>query len=154
MCDGPFLDLYSTPVETNLKQNLFLVLYLTHGRAVFQGPQRVRIVETDAIHAHRLLVLLAVELQRLQVQVACLLRGPVLVGPPVRVLQEGLAGAAERSVGDGLLFLDHFPTHRALLVELPTLLQTHPAEAVGAGQQHGVLEYALTHGASQVLLER
>lgn len=110
-------------------------------------------VQTDTLHTHGLLVLLTVQLQRLQVQVTGVLAGTFLGRPPVRLFEEGLAGAAERTVGDGLPFLIQVPAHGTLLVDLKTSLQTLPTEAVGTGQQDGVSEDALTHRAGQVLLE-
>lgn len=72
----------------------------------------------------------------------------------VRLFKEGLAGALERTIGDGLVFLTHLPADGTLFVVFPIFHQTLPTEAVGARQQHRVPEYALAYRAGQVLLER
>lgn len=79
-------------------------------------------VEGDAFHTHRLLVLLTVQLQRLQVQVAHCLAGLNGFRSLVWLSKEGLAGAAERTIGDGLAFLKLLPAHGTPLTELQTSL--------------------------------
>lgn len=127
--------------------------YLTHGCSISQGQQPVCAVQTDTVHTHGLLVLLTVQLQRLQVQVAAVLAATLQFRPRVFGLQVGLTGVAERAVGDNLPFLKVLPAQGTPLVVLHTAHLTLPTEAVGAGQQHGVPEDALTHGAGEVLLE-
>lgn len=112
------------------------------------------VVQSDAFHAHRLLVLLAVQLQGFQVQVADCVTGLNGFRSFVRLFKEGLAGATERTIGDGLVFLTLLPADGTLFAVLKIFLQTLPTEAVGAGQQHRVPEYALAYRAGQLLLER
>lgn len=78
----------------------------------------MRVVESDTVRAQRLLILLTVQLQRLQVQVTGVLTGTFLTRPPVVLSEEGLTCAAERTVRDGLSFLEQLPAHGTLLVEL------------------------------------
>lgn len=126
-------------------------LYLTDVCAFIQRPHCVCVVLRHTIHTQRLLVLLTVKRQRLQVEVAedFSARG----GSPVTLPKEARGGAAERAVRDGLLLLVRLSAQRTLVADLPALLLTLPAEAVGARQQHGVLKDALTHRAGEVLLE-
>lgn len=97
-------------------------LYLTNSCSFSHRPQPVRVVKEHAIHAHGLLVLLTVQDQRLQVQLAGVLIDRSLGRPTVWIFEEGLTGVAERTVGDGLAFLEHFPTYGALLFVLHTFL--------------------------------
>lgn len=129
-----------------------VALYLTNFCSLIHRPQSVRVVKEHAVHAHGLLVLFTVQGQRLQVQFAGVLSDTSLGRPTVWIFEEGLTGVAERTVGDGLAFLESLPTHRALLSVLHTFLQTFPTEAVGTKQQHRVAEDFPTHGALEVLL--
>lgn len=108
-------------------------------------------MESDTVHAHGLLVLLAVQLQSLQMEVTYV---PTRFGAPALLFQEGLTRGTERAVGDGLILLELRPTHRTLPVELPASLQAFSAEGVSAGQQYGVSVDALADRACQVLLKR
>lgn len=130
-------------------------LYLTDVCAFIQRPQSVCVVLGHTIRTQRLLVLLTVKRQRLQVEVA---DNDVVVsargGSPVTLPKEAHGGVAERAVRDGLWLIRRVSAHRTRLVDLQAPLQTLPAEAVGARQQHGVLEDALTHGAGEVQPKR
>lgn len=108
------------------------------------------------VHTQRALILLAVKLQRFQVDVTAnvFVRGSNRNGSPVILSEEARGGVVECAVRDGLSLLKWLSAHRALLAELPASIKTLPAEAVSARQQHGVLEDALTHGAGEVLPER
>lgn len=129
-------------------------LYLAHGSTLSQGPQSVIAVLGDTVHAHGLLVLLTVQLQRLQVKVADLLIGRVLGRPQVALPEEALGGVVEGSVTDSVaLFIPH-PADGTRPVEGPAFLLTFPTKAVGTRQQDGVPEDSLTYRTCQVLPER
>lgn len=129
-------------------------VYLTDGDRLCQGPQLVCGVQSDAVHTNRLLVLLAVQLQRLQVQVTAGLALPFADPPQLWVCDEGLADVAESAVGDRLAFRESLPAQRTNLPdELHTSFQTFLTEAVATGQHHGVLEDVPTHRTRQLLLE-
>lgn len=109
----------------------------------------------DTIHADRLLVLLTVQPQRLQVQVADLLLELDLDGPQIVLLEEALAGVVEGSVTDSAaLLVGNSADGTRPVVELPAFLLTFPTEAVGTRQQDGVPEDTLTHRTRQVQPER
>lgn len=86
----------------------------------------MRVVQSHTVRTQRLLVLLAVQLQRLQVQVTGVLAGTRLSRPQVVLSEEGLARAAERAVGDGVALLERLPAHGTPLVELRASLETFP----------------------------
>lgn len=108
-------------------------LYLTYRYSIPQGMQPVRTVESDTFHAQRLLILLTVQLQRLQVQVTAFLVSANRVRPQVCLFKKCLTGAAEGTVGNGLLFLKRRPADGTSFAVLETSLQTLPTETVGAG---------------------
>lgn len=101
-------------------------------------------VHRGAVHAHGHLVLHAVEPQGLVVQVTVDLTGHGLS------LLEGLAGVLQVSVRYGPVLPEGLSADGAPGVDLPGPVPAAPAERVGAGQQHGVSEDALTHGAGQL----
>lgn len=125
--------------------------------ALLERPQLVRVlvrgVQGHAVRAHGLLVFLAVEEQLLHVQLAHVVAGARLRRHRTRVFAEGLACGAERAVGDFLSFPHLLPAQGALPGEALVGLQTLPAEAVGAGQQHRVAVDSVTQGAGEVLLQ-
>lgn len=83
---------------------------------------------------------------------ACLDGG--LGGPLPPCLQDGLAHASQHDVGGRLRVGRDAAAHGALarLPLAPEAQQTRPADAVRAGQQHGVLEHVAANRAEKVLL--
>lgn len=130
-------------------------LYLAEALSLFERQQPVRAVEGDALHAHGLLILLTVQLQRLQMNVADFHGAPILVvRRPHCLTKEALARAFERAVRHGLRLLAFGSADRTLARLLPAPEQAAAAEAVGARQHQRVVVDALTDRTGQVLLER
>lgn len=93
----------------------------------------VRSMQGHAVDAYGLLVLHAVEGQRLPVHLTGVLGGGRLRQCGVSEPNVSLAGVLEREIGHFLPGLHLRPAQRALLGESPVGLQTRPAEAVRAG---------------------
>lgn len=112
----------------------------------------MRLVQRDTVHADGLLVFLAVQLQRFQVNPADIIARTFVASQPVATAAKGLASVAESTIGDSLSLGKVRPTHGTSAVRSAALVQTLPAEAVGARQQAGVLVETGTHGATKLLL--
>lgn len=107
-------------------------------------------MQGHAVDAYGLLVLHAVEGQRLPVHLTGVLEGGRLRQCGVSEPDVSLAGVLEREIGHFLPGLHPRPAQRALLGESPVGLQTRPAEAVRAGQQHRVAVDREAQGAGEV----
>lgn len=111
------------------------------------------VVQGDTVHTHWLLVLLAVQHQRLHVQGTAGLCVWFL-DPRVWVPDVGLADVAECAVMDDLAFREALSAQGAPIpAELRTALQTFLTEAVATRQHHGVFEDVPTHRTYQLPLE-
>lgn len=96
-------------IKRAIKNNTLLAVYLTKRDSLCQGPQPVCAVQRDTVHTHGLLVLLAVEKQRLHVQVTVVLVISFLGLPKMWVFLEGLADLAEVTVEGLLAFRERLP---------------------------------------------
>lgn len=123
--------------------------------ALLDGQQLVRVlvrgVQGHTVCAYGFLILHAVEHQRLVVHPAGVPEGGGFGQRRLGELDVRLACVLERKVGDFLTGLHLLSTNRTRLVESPVVLQTLPAEAVRAGQQHRVAVDVVAHGAGELL---
>lgn len=126
------------------------VFYLTKGSSILDTEQAVGAVQSGTVHAHWPLIQLTEQIQRLEMDWASKVTrfgGASPVGLP----HKSLTGVFQVAIGHCLLISERLSADGTLLVDLPAPLQTAPAEGVGARQEHGVIEDALTHGTGQVL---
>lgn len=131
---------------------------LVFSSSLLEGPEalpRVLPGET-ALGARRPPLILAEVRERVAVGAAHARLCGVARSPLLSLLQDGLAHAPQHDVGGRLGVGGDAATNRTLprLPLLPETQQTRAADAVGAGQQHGVPEHVTTHRAGEVLLRQ